>query len=135
MRAGHQTPSEILIKDTPSGLLLLCKLLHWQGDSKPSSHRQLRGFALVVDKYDCIEAMRHVSLSLFNPISLDVLTKEELFDLAIAAYFLDQPEIFRKLTHQIVFAYGNRLSDAYEKCTELLPSNFIRKSYTSLLQV
>ena len=61
LRAEHQSPSEILIKDTPKDLLLLCKLLHWQGDSRPSSHRQLRGFALTVDKYDCVEAMRHIS--------------------------------------------------------------------------
>jgi hypothetical protein len=129
MRAEHQTPSEILIKDTPKDLLLLCKLLHWQGDSRPSSHRQLRGFALTVDKYDCVEAMRHISWSLFNPISLDDLSEHELYDLVTAAYFLDQPESFQKLTHQIVFAYGNALSEAYDRYTELLPSNLICKHH------
>jgi hypothetical protein len=128
VRAEHQTPCEILIKDTPNDLLLLCKLLHWQGDSRPSSHRQLRGFALTVDKYDCVEAMRHVSWSLFNPISLDDLSEHELYDLVTAAYFLDQPEAFRKLTHKIVFAYGNTLSDTYDRYTDLLPSNFTGES-------
>jgi hypothetical protein len=130
MRAEHQAPSEILIKDTPQDLLLLCKLLHWQGDSRPSSHRQLRGFALTVDKYDCVEAMRHVSWSLFNPISLDDLLEHELYNLATAAYFLDQPKSFEKLTHQIVFAYGNTLYD--DSYTELLPSNFKCESRPSL---
>ena len=133
MRAEHQTPTEILVKDSPKDLLLLCKLLHWQGDSRPSSQRQLRGFALIVDKYDCVEAMRHVSLSLFNPISLDDLSEHELFDLVTAAYFLDEPETFQKLTRRIVFVYGNTLSEAYERYTELLPSNFIRKSNPDLL--
>ena len=127
MRAEHQSPSEILIKDTPKDLLLLCKLLHWQGDSRPSSHRQLRGFALTVDKYDCVEAMRHISWSLFNPLSLDDLSEHELYDLITAAYFLDQPESFQKLTHQIVFAYGNTLSEIYDRYTELLPSNLTCK--------
>lgn len=127
MRAEHQTPTEILIKDTPKDLLLLCKLLHWQEDSRPSSHRQLRGFALVVDKYDCVEAMRHASLSLFNPISLDGLSEHELFDLVTAAYFLDQPETFQKVTRQIVFAYGKTLFDPYERYTDLLPSNLVCK--------
>jgi hypothetical protein len=131
MRAEHQSPSKILIEDTPKDLLLLCKLLHWQGDSRPSSHRQLRGFALTVDKYDCVEAMRHVSWSLFNPISLDDLSEHELYDLVTAAYFLDQPEAFQKLTHQVVFAYGNTLSDTYDRYTELLPSNLICKSQTN----
>jgi hypothetical protein len=132
MRAGHQSPSEIHIKDTPKDLLLLCKLLHWQGESRPSSHRQLRGFALTVDKYDCVEAMRHVSWSLFNPISLDDLGEHELYDLVTAAYFLDQPESFQKLTHQIVFAYGNTLSDTYDRYTKLLPSNLTCKSNPTL---
>jgi hypothetical protein len=131
MRTEHQSPSEILIKDTPKDLLLLCKLLHWQGDSRPSSHRQLRGFALTVGKYDCVEAMRHISWSLFNPISLDDLSEHELYDLVTAAYFLDQPEAFQKLTHQVVFAYGNTLSDTYDRYTELLPSNLICKSQTN----
>jgi len=77
--------------------------------------------------------MRHVSLSLFNPISLDDLSEHELFDLVTAAYFLDELETFQKLTRRIVFVYGNALSEAYERYTELLPSNFIRKSNPDLL--
>jgi hypothetical protein len=77
--------------------------------------------------------MRHVSWSLFNPISLDDLCEHELYDLVTAAYFLDQPESFQKLTHQIVFAYGNMLSATYDRYTELLPSNFTCEFRPSLL--
>ena len=73
--------------------------------------------------------MRHISWSLFNPISLDDLSEHELYDLVTAAYFLDQPESIQKLTYQIVFAYGNALSEAYDRYTELLPSNFICKHH------
>jgi len=128
MRAEHQSPSEILIKDSHSDLLLLCKLLHWQKDSGPSSHRQLRDLALIVDKYDCVEAMRHVSYGMLAAIDIsdsEWPDEHDMYRLVTAAYLLDQPKHFRHLTRQLVLACGNTLWRSADRDTDLLPSHLL----------
>lgn len=70
LRAGV---SEIKLADNPTSLLVLCHYLHRQGhlSGKLASSNALLDYALIVDKYNCVNALKpeHDTLSDFLDIS------------------------------------------------------------------
>jgi len=85
---------------------LLCKILHMQRqpDNTPNSD-ELLALAILVDKYDCINAMALAARGLF-PESLQSQVWADIVKFAIASYLLDQPRLFKLLTEIIINEYN-----------------------------
>lgn len=102
MRNATHSLVEIRVSDTPADLLLLCQLLHFQGDLDKVKHEQFLDLALIIDKYDCAQALRYATTSKFAALEPDDLGQTVKLSYLAAAWILDQPEAFRRLSKSIV---------------------------------
>ena len=60
---------------------------------------------MTIDKYDCINALRpHIVSSLLYLETMQSETKDvgAIWDMVAAAYMLDQPYCFKRLTHMLI---------------------------------
>jgi hypothetical protein len=105
VRNAAGTPVEIRVSDAPSDLLLLCQLLHFQGDLDHVRPQRFFDLALIIDKYDCAKALRHVIISKFATLELSGIEQAEHVCYLAAAWVLDQPKYFRDLSKEIVTHY------------------------------
>lgn len=119
---------EIRISDHPSDALLLCQLLHFQGNLEKLSYERFLGLAVVIDKYDCVEALRHVVYAKFAALNLDNFDQREHLYYATAAWVLDQPRFFRELTKDLVIHYTSGPYEMTESSLDIFPPEVLGKS-------
>jgi hypothetical protein len=98
IRAGTR---EVYMNDHPRPMLALCQLLHLKPVEPTLDHWDMLEFALLVDKFDCVQPLRHATDGLLGDVDL---TKSSpiLHDLTASAYILDQPSHFRRFTKAVV---------------------------------
>lgn len=73
MRNATDSLVEIRVSDAPSDILLLCQPLHFQGDLNNVRGERFLDLALVIDKYDCAQALRHATTNKFAALELESL--------------------------------------------------------------
>lgn len=119
---------EIRISDHPSDALLLCQLLHFQGNLEKLSYERFLGLAVVIDKYDCVEALRHVVYGKFAALKLDNVDQREHLYYTTAAWILDQPKFFRQFTKDMVLYYDSGPTKGDDSDLDILPLEVLGKS-------
>lgn len=128
LSSQRQTPAEIQMHDTPAALLGLCKLLHFQGDIGDLTSGQLLDLAIVIDKYDCVDALRYAMDSILTK-PCDWLSVVSLLRYAAAAYLLDQPKHFRHFTKKLILGEA-AIEMPTDPRLDVLPASLIRKLLT-----
>lgn len=100
-------PSEVplipLPEDDLEAFLVLCKVTHFQIKEVPKSLTStcLEKFAIICDKYDCVGALKHSS-TVWLHAALKTSAVEDFNKLLFAAYVLDIPDAFSRISWQIV---------------------------------
>lgn len=124
IRAGTR---EIYMNDKPAPMLALCQLLHMRPVEPVVRESEVLEFALLVDKFDCVQALKPATDSMLGQLTLSVPYS---YDFIVSAYVLDQSKHFRSSTKALVL-YSQDL-DPLEITDELvcehLPDNFMSKS-------
>ena len=132
IRAGTR---EIYMNDNPAPMLALCQLLHLKPVEPAVRERDVLEFALLVDKFDCIQALKPATDSMLGQMTL---SGPYSFDLIVSAFILDQPKHFRSSTKALVL-YSQDLDPAgvtNDLVREHLPEEFMSKSiFLKLLPV
>ena len=121
---------EILVRDDPSDLLLLCQPLHFQGDLTKVRHERFLGLALIVDKYDCDKALQHAITSKFAMLELSGVYQEEHVYYLTAAWVLDQPRFFRDLSKELVMRYEQSPTGLNDSRLDILPAKVLSEFVT-----
>jgi hypothetical protein len=124
IQAGNR---EVQVTDIPRPLLAMCQLLHHKAVDPPVTEETILDLALLVDKYDCVEPLRHAMFSIVThllPSKDDEWGVHQLYTrLMTAAYLVDQPGLFRSCTSELVMRSNNFGIDA--RCEELLPVGIV----------
>ena len=124
---------EIHIGDPPCDALLLCQILHYQGNLENLNHQEFLSLAVIINKYDCIEALRHVAYARFSALQLCNYDLEEHLYYAAAAWILDQPKFFRQLTKDLVIYYEDSPTQNNDSHLYVLPSEVLGKYTPSVV--
>lgn len=133
LRNAAESGVEIHVSDAPSDLLLLCQLLHFQGDLDDIRHERFLDLALIIDKYDCAKALRHVIISKFATLELTGIEQAEHVSYLAAAWVLDQPKYFRDLSKEIVTHYEHGPVETEGSRLDLLPDKVSSKCFVNPL--
>lgn len=128
MRNAAESPAEIRVSDSPADLLLLCQLLHFQGDLENVTHQRFLDLAVIVDKYDCAKALRYATTSKFAALRPDDLGQTVKISYLAAAWILDQPEAFRRLSKSIVTCHEYGPAALEDRYLDILPAECLSKS-------
>lgn len=127
------SPKKIkLVDDNPEAMRLLCNILHMQNDKLPHtlSSEQLIDIALLVDKYDCSRAVKLASSVWLQraEAQLTTGTLEERLSAVAAAYLLDEPVAFRRITSSIVLNEADSLARLKDReLMSSIPVHTLRK--------
>jgi hypothetical protein len=133
VRNAAGIPVEIRVSDAPCDLLLLCQLLHFQGDLDKVRHQRFLDLALIIDKYDCAQALRHAIISKFATLELGGLEQAEHVCYLAAAWVLNQPKYFRDLSREIVTHYEQGPVGTEDSNLDVLPDKVPSKSFVNPL--
>jgi hypothetical protein len=133
IRNAAGNPVEIRVSDAPAEMLLLCQLLHLQGDLETVRHQRFLDLALIIDKYDCAQALRHVIISKFATLDLCGDDQVEHVCYLAAAWILDQPKFFRGLSKEIVTHYENSPLELDDSRLDVLPEKVLSMSVSIVL--
>jgi hypothetical protein len=128
IRAGTR---EVYMNDKPRPMLALCQLLHLRPVEPALDQFDMLEFALLVDKFDCVQPLKHATDGLLSNLDL-TQASPILHDLVACTYILDQPTHFRHFTKTVVLQYPDEYSSETElqhRNTNLehLPTLFRRK--------
>ena len=127
-------PKEIELPDDDAMAMSdMCNLLHFKPVrvlDRPRMSKSLLAFAVVVDKYACVEALHLQSQGLLlqyfdehDPTSLP-----QLLRVAVAAYLLDQPSGFDKATERMTTHTNEEYSTVFSSAdAALLPPRLFRR--------
>lgn len=129
--------SEISLKDdNPTAMLVLCRLLHHLSvdleDLKPwdnwnvTERYTLLDFAVLADKYDCAETLKHYAISKFYEFR-EKKDRQSWTKVAAAAYIFDQPAHFKFFTSKMVLSKEvyDRTQLQDEDAWKVLPSHIL----------
>ena len=117
--------SEVCLKDPPAPMALMCRLLHHQHYHPIPSKSELLDFAILVDKYDCVEALRLPVFAMLTEY-VERPVDNRVDHLITASYLLDQPLHFRHFTKDLVMHETLIRRDRCEaRCLELLPAHLM----------
>lgn len=130
IRAGTR---EVYMNDNPTPMLALCQLLHLKVVEPAVNVSGLIDFALLVDKFDCVEALKHATDGILGHFDPEFYFDPAKHDLIASAYILDQPTHFRQFTKSLVrhsaSHYHPDLDPQLQDFTiEHLPASFTSKS-------
>lgn len=125
IRNSPDAPVEVRVNDPPSDALLLCQLLHFQGSLDELDSEGFLGLAVIIDKYDCAESLRHATCNKFAALRPNEADQIEHLCYATAAWILDQPKFFRQLTKDMVLYYGDGPTKDEESRLDVLPSEVL----------
>jgi len=87
------------MNDKPAPMLTLCQLLHLKSVEPIVKESKILEFALLVDKFDCIQALKPAMDSMLGQITSSTPYS---YDLIVSAFILDQPQHFRSSTKAFV---------------------------------
>lgn len=123
---------EIHTTDAPSAMKHFLRLLHHadplEPDEKILSTNAMLDLAIIIDKYDCTEALRLPASALLVKYLDDDSFK--LDHLTTAAFMLDQPEHFRRFTKDLVSTKIMIQAKNFDrKCLDLLPSSLLHSLF------
>jgi hypothetical protein len=93
---------EVYMNDQPTPMLALCQLLHFNTVEPAVKISGLIDFALLVDKFDCVEALKHATDSILGQFEPEAYCDALNHDLIASAYILDQPTHFRRFSKVLV---------------------------------
>lgn len=85
------------MNDKPAPMLALCQLLHLKPVEPAVTQWTMLDFALLVDKFDCVEALK-----LATDGMLSRMPETPFHDLIVSAHMLDHPNHFRGFTKALV---------------------------------
>jgi len=128
-----ELPAEIRISDAPDDILLLCQLLHFRGDLENVRHQRFLDLALIIDEYDCAQALLHVIISKFATLDLCGDDQVEHVCYLAAAWILDQPKFFRGLSKEIVTHYEHGPLELDDSRLDVLPDKVLSMSVSIVL--
>lgn len=103
-----RTPPVIALpEDDTETFTLLCKISHHQMHGVPAAlaPESFAKFASLCHKYDCIEAVSHSSFRWFQAIATKSQNAGELNKLLFAAFVLDTPEAFERISVMILLLH------------------------------
>lgn len=103
-----RTPPVIALPDDDTETFtLLCKIAHHQmyGIPRALEPDSIAKFASMCHKYDCIGAVSHSSFRWLQAIVIESHNTEELNKLLFAAFVLDMPEAFEKISARILLLH------------------------------
>lgn len=103
-----RTPPVIALpEDDTETFTLLCKITHHQMHGVPAALApdSFAKFASMCHKYDCIEAVSHSSFRWFQAIATETHNAGELNKLLFAAFVLDTPETFERISAMILLLH------------------------------
>lgn len=103
-----RTPSVIALpEDDTETFILLCKITHHQMHGVPTALApdSFANFASMCHKYDCIEAVSHSSFRWFQAMAIDSHNAGELNKLLFAAFVLDMPDAFERISAKILLSH------------------------------
>lgn len=98
------TPIEIPLPDDDlEAMRLLCMVLHMKSGclSRKPTITELRGFAEIVDKYDCTAAVYFVARTWLRDAHEQAATVQDWYNLTESAWLLDEPFAFRRSTKEL----------------------------------
>ena len=135
IKASSESAVKIsLPDDDPEAAGLACKILHHTIDNTLENPNLglLAKLATFADKYDCVRSLRpstqrwiHNLQSGTNPAGY--------YNLLVLSYLFDDPELFQKLTRNMVLEYGGSFQQfVSEHGQEILPVFVARKSILAL---
>jgi hypothetical protein len=85
---------------------ILLKILHFQHGALPPFAElgvtDFRDFAIVCDKYDCLEAVSFANKAWLDDLMPRIGTGDEAIVLLSGVAFLDNPTIFQELTRNLI---------------------------------
>ncbi|GAB7322607.1 hypothetical protein MBLNU13_g03520t1 [Cladosporium sp. NU13] len=115
---------EIFMNDKPAPMLAMCQLLHLKTVEPVVRESEILEFALLVDKFDCIQALKPATHSVFDQMNS---SSPYSYDLIVSTFILDQQKHFRSFTKALVL-YSQDLDPvrvADELVHEHLPEDFM----------
>jgi hypothetical protein len=129
---------EVYMNDDPTPMLALCQLLHLKTVEPAVKVSGLIDFALLVDKFDCVEALKHATDGILGQFDSEAYCDTLNHDLIASAHILDQPTHFRRFTKTLVRCsashYRPDLDPRLQDLTiEHLPASFMSKSQVTQL--
>lgn len=118
---------EIFMNDKPAPMLAMCQLLHLKPVKPKVREGELLEFALLVDKFDCVQALKHATDSMLSQMSL---SSRYSYELIVSSFILDQPKHFRSSTKALVLHSRDLdpVGVTDELVSEHLPEGFMGKS-------
>ena len=126
---------EIFMNDKPAPMLAMCQLLHLRPVKPEVRERELLEFALLVDKFDCVQALKPATDSMLSQMNS---SSPYSYESIVSAFILDQPKHFRSSTKALVL-YSQDLDPVGvtdELVSEHLPEDFMGKTiFLQLLSV
>ncbi|MCJ1282565.1 hypothetical protein MMC26_001889 [Xylographa opegraphella] len=108
---------QVELEDDANAMTTLCNILHHRTRNVPRSHSgsSLMQLAIITDKYDCLEAISHYSSISFTSLLKSEIIESDMGDLLFAAFVLDEPIAFQKVSRQLVFTSpGIDVSEVFE---------------------
>jgi hypothetical protein len=133
VRNAAGTPVEIRVSDAPFDLLLLCQLLHFQGDIDHVRPQRFFDFAVIIDKYDCAKSLHNVIISKFATLELSGIEQAEHFCYLAATWVLDHAKYFRDLSKEIVAHYEHGPVATEDRPLDILPEKVLGKCFVNAL--
>lgn len=90
---------EIYMNDKPAPMLAMCQLLHLKTVEPVVKESEILEFALLVDKFDCVQALKPATDSVLGQIAP---SSPYSYDLIVSSFILDQARHFRSSTKAFV---------------------------------
>lgn len=115
---------EIYMNDKPAPMLAMCQLLHLKTVEPVVKESEILEFALLVDKFDCVQALKPATHSMLEQMNS---SNPYSYDLIVSSFILDQAKHFRSSTKALVL-YSQDLDpvgDTDELLREHLPEDFM----------
>ncbi|KAK4495880.1 hypothetical protein PRZ48_013148 [Zasmidium cellare] len=108
---------EVTIREDRAAVQTLCYLIHHKrlNDELKMSPSMILQYAILVDKYQCVDQLRLPNEGLVQAQvralkTSDWRQRKDLCNLMAATYILDLPAIFRKLTRKLVYVGDSNIN-------------------------
>lgn len=117
---------EIYMNDKPAPMLAMCQLLHLKAVKPVVKESEILEFALLVDKFDCVQALKPATHSMLDQMNS---SSPYSYDLIVSTFILDQPKHFRSSTKALVLYFRDLdpMGVTDELISEHLPKDFMSK--------
>lgn len=129
-KLSEDRSKEILLREPPRAMRMLCGLLHLQPLDEAPESLELLELAVLADKYDCTSSLGYAFKCILGDAK-NSTSYSRLDHLVTAAYMVGQPKHFRDITKELVLHSVLRPDQVDERCLELLPPNLLGETSSS----